>query len=200
MYATMVKNIFDEQTTGAGWANMERKRHAILSELVAPEMANVHGTMFGGVLLSLIDKAAYVAATRWSRLPCVTASLDQVSFLSPVEIGEYVSVHAEVFHVGRSSMTISIEAYAENLSGEERRTVCRCFATMVAIADGKPLPVPALECSTPDQKRTCLHGYLRKKLLQDRERELDALEKRISEMSDGEIAAALKSPHPTGLN
>jgi len=196
----MTKDIIDELRTDRRWTIMERKRHAILSELVAPEMANVHGTMFGGVLLSLVDKAAYVAATRWSRLPCVTASLDQVSFLSPVEIGEYVSVHAEVFHVGRSSMTISIEAFAENLAGEERRTVCRCFATMVAISGGQPLTVPPLECTTPDQQRTCLHGYLRKKLLQDRERELEALEKRISEMDDAEIAAALKSPHSTDMN
>lgn len=178
---------------------MERKKHAILSELVAPEMANVHGTMFGGVLLSLLDKAAYVAATRWSRAPCVTASLDQVSFLSPVQIGEYVSVHAEVFHVGTSSMTISIEAFAEDLRGGERRTVCRCFATMVAVHNGQPLAVPALECRTPDQKRACLHGFLRKKLLRAREQELDLLEKRISGMDDDSIETALSDPGAAGL-
>lgn len=175
---------------------MERKKHATLSELVAPEMANVHGTMFGGVLLSLLDKAAYVAATRWSRLPCVTASLDQVSFLSPVQIGEYVSVHAEVFHVGRSSMTIRVEAFAEQLQGGERRTVCKCFATMVAVANRKPLAVPPLEIRTPDQRRACLHGYLRKKLLRAREQELDLLEKEIATMDDASIKKALREAFP----
>lgn len=178
---------------------MERKKHAILSELVAPEMANVHGTMFGGVLLSLIDKAAYVAATRWSQSPCVTASLDQVSFLSPVEIGEYVTVHAEVFHVGRSSMTISIDAFAENLTGGQRRPVCECFATMVAVKEGRPWTVPSLECRTPDQRRACLHGYLRKKFLRARELELEQLARRINEMDDMTIEAALLDPDSCSL-
>jgi len=70
---------------------------------------------------------------------------------------------------------------------------------MVAVHNGQPLAVPALECRTPDQKRACLHGFLRKKLLRTREQELDLLEKRISGMDDDSIETALSDPGAGGL-
>lgn len=172
---------------------------AVLSELVSPEMANFHGTMFGGELLALVDKAAYVVATRWCGGDCVTASLDQVAFIEPVRIGELISLHAHIAYVGTSSMTIRIEVFAEELvSGQERR-VCECFATMVALEDGRPRRVPQLDCEGPEQKRDCLLGYLRKKLLRERQERLTGLSVRIEAMSDAEIVAALAAPDACGL-
>ncbi len=147
-----------------------------ISELVTPEMANFAGNLFGGVLLSLTDKAAYVCARRYSKKYCVTASLDQVSFLEPVYVGELITFHAHVVYVGKTSMSIEIIVTAENLSKRSIRKVSTCFAAMVAMKNGKPQKVPPLKCTTEEQKRNFQRAKLHRELAKEYAKKLKELE------------------------
>lgn len=132
------------------------RRETSLAELVTPQMANGHGTLFGGALLALVDKAAFVAAVRHSRMQCVTANFDKVEFLEPVAIGELVIVRARVVNVGNSSLSVRIRVDAEAMETGERRPVFSCFVTMVALQNGYPARVPRLEPQSEDEMRECL--------------------------------------------
>lgn len=125
-----------------------------LAELMMPHHANVLGKVFGGTILALLDKAAGAAAIRHAGQICVTATFDQVTFHSPIEIGELVRIVATVNAVGRSSMEIGVEVHAMNVRTSTTRHTNTCFVTMVAIDDeGRPTPVPPLLTETPEERR-----------------------------------------------
>ncbi len=127
---------------------------AMMSELMMPHHANNMGNVFGGVILSLVDRVAAVAATRHARRQCVTVSVDRVDFLQPIYLGELVTALASVNYVGRTSMELGIRIEAENLLTGERRHTNSCYVTYVAIDErGKPVPVPPVAPETEDQRR-----------------------------------------------
>ena len=114
-------------------------------ELVFPEQANHYGTLFGGTALSLMGKAAFVAATRRARRAVVMATSDKVQFHEPVRVGELVELTARVERVGRSSMTVIVEVVAEALVSGDRRVAMRGSFEMVAVDEhGRPTPVASL--------------------------------------------------------
>jgi acyl-CoA hydrolase len=131
-----------------------RESEAVMSELMMPQHANIMGNVFGGVLLSLVDRAAAVAAIRHARRPCVTVSVDKVNFREPIRVGELVTALARVNFTGRSSMEIGVKVIAENvLTGEQRHTNS-CYLTYVALDDhGAPMQVPPVVPETQDEKR-----------------------------------------------
>lgn len=131
-----------------------RESEAVMSELMMPQHANIMGNVFGGVLLSLVDRAAAVAAIRHARRPCVTVSVDKVNFREPIRVGELVTALARVNFTGRSSMEIGVKVIAENvLTGEQRHTNS-CYLTYVALDDhGAPMQVPPVVPETLDEKR-----------------------------------------------
>jgi acyl-CoA hydrolase len=131
-----------------------RESEAVMSELMMPQHANIMGNVFGGVLLSLVDRAAAVAAIRHARRPCVTVSVDKVNFREPIRVGELVTALARVNFTGRTSMEIGVKVMAENvLTGEQRHTNS-CYLTYVALDDhGQPTQVPPIVPETPDEKR-----------------------------------------------
>jgi acyl-CoA hydrolase len=111
-------------------------------EMIFPEQANHYGTLFGGHALSLMGKAAFVAATRRARAPVVMATSEKVEFHVPVRVGELVELTARVERVGRSSMTVTVDAISEGLTSGTRRLAVRGSFEMVAVdAAGKPAPV-----------------------------------------------------------
>ncbi|WP_298271870.1 hotdog domain-containing protein [uncultured Bradyrhizobium sp.] len=111
-------------------------------ELVFPDQANHYGTLFGGSALSMMGKAAFVAATRRARRAVVMATSDKVEFHDPVRVGELVELTARVERVGRSSMTVAVEVIAEALISGDRRTAMRGSFEMVAVDEqGRPTPV-----------------------------------------------------------
>lgn len=113
-------------------------------EVIFPEHANHYGTLFGGAALSLMGKAAFVAATRHARRPVVMASSEKAEFHSPVRLGELVELSAQVTRVGRSSMTVKVAMTAEDLMTGARRLAAQSAFEMVAVnADGRPIPAPA---------------------------------------------------------
>ncbi|WP_050420476.1 acyl-CoA thioesterase [Bradyrhizobium tropiciagri] len=114
-------------------------------ELVFPDQANHYGTLFGGSALSMMGKAAFVAATRRARRAVVMATSDKVEFHDPVRVGELVELTARVERVGRSSMTVAVEVIAEALISGDRRTAMRGSFEMVAVDElGRPTPVAPL--------------------------------------------------------
>ena len=112
--------------------------------MIFPDQANHYGTLFGGNALSLMGKAAFVAATRRARAPVVMARAEKTDFHVPIRVGEIVEICAQVVRVGRSSMTVDVEMIAEVLLSGARRLAVRGAFEMVAVdASGRPLPLPS---------------------------------------------------------
>jgi acyl-CoA hydrolase len=119
-----------------------------------PEHANNLGNVFGGVILSMMDKTAAIAAFRHSRASVVTASIDRVDFREPIHPGDLVIMKASVNFAGRSSMEVGVRVEAEELLTGRRRHTNSCYLTFVAVdGDGHPIPVPALLPETEDELR-----------------------------------------------
>jgi uncharacterized protein (TIGR00369 family) len=111
-------------------------------EIVFPTNTNSQGTLFGGHALSLMDRLAFIVASRFARKPVVTASSDKVEFLTPVKEGDLIELIGRISRVGRTSITVEIEMYAEDLLSGERRLCTTGRSVMVAVdADGRPTPV-----------------------------------------------------------
>jgi uncharacterized protein (TIGR00369 family) len=125
-----------------------------MTELMMPNMANVLGNVFGGVILSLVDRVAAVAAIRHARKPCVTVSIDRVDFHEPIHVGELVVAHASVNYVGRTSMEVGVRVEAENLVSGEKRHTNSCYLTYVAVdSEGHPVAVPPVRPNTELERR-----------------------------------------------
>jgi acyl-CoA hydrolase len=114
-------------------------------QLVFPGDTNHLGQLFGGNAMSLMGKAAYIAATRHCGVDVGMAASDKVDFIAPTEEGELLDVAAEVREVGTSSMRVGVRAEAENLMTGDRRLVGEGEYVMVALSEaGRPTPVRAL--------------------------------------------------------
>lgn len=117
-----------------------------LTEIVFPEDTNPYGSLFGGRLVSLMDKAAFLCATRHARKNCVTASMDRLDFLAPIGEGYIVEIEARINYVSRSSMEIELNVSAEDTLSGKHLQACHAYFTLVALdSTGKPSPVPPLE-------------------------------------------------------
>lgn len=125
-----------------------------LVQIVRPEDANPLGIAFGGKVVQWMDTAAAIAATRHARKPVVTASIDSLSFLSPIKIGDFVVIRAQVNYTGRTSMEVGVTIDSENpLTGEQKRTTSG-YLTFVALDEhGHPTPVPPVIPETAEEKR-----------------------------------------------
>ena len=124
------------------------------SELMMPHHANNLGHVFGGVMLSMMDKTAAVAAFRHCRLNVVTASIDRVDFREPIHVGDLVVMKASVNFVGRTSMEVGVRVEAEELLTGRRRHTNSCYLTFVAVdRNGRPIEVLPVLPETPDEQR-----------------------------------------------
>ena len=136
-----------------------------LTELMIPSYSNFGGKIHGGHILSLMDKVAYVCAAKHSDGYCITASIDVVNFLAPVEVGELVSLMASVNYVGNTSMIIGIRVISENLKTHVVKHTNTSYFTMVAIGDdNKPKQVPGLLLKSQDDIRRFSQALNRKEL------------------------------------
>lgn len=130
--------------------------------LLLPADGNPMGTVFGGVILDQIDRAAYIAGVRHADGICLTASFDRVDFLRPVYVGDIVHFNAQVTYVGTSSMEIWIRVEAERPGVRGRTAVGNAFVTMVAVDDAKrPRPVAPLALETAEDRRLFAEGEAR---------------------------------------
>jgi len=142
-----------------------RYSQTTITELMIPAYANFGGKIHGGLLLSLMDKVAYVCASKHSSTYCVTVTVDQVEFLQPVEVGELVSFHASVNYVGRSSMVVGIRVEALNVKTHAVKHTNSSFFTMVAKDDNdKPTPVPKLILENKEEVKRFIESMRMKEI------------------------------------
>ena len=121
---------------------MTERRDPAIRVVAMPADANAYGDIFGGWLLSLMDNGAGLTAARRSKGRAVTVAIDAMVFHAPVKVGDEVSVYAEIERVGRTSMTISVEAWRRERHLEEQIRVTEAKFTFVAIDEqGRPRPV-----------------------------------------------------------
>ena len=108
-----------------------------------PRDTNAQGTIFGGVILSLIDQAAYVEALRQSHHRYVTVAVREVEFHQPVFVGDILSLYASAVHVGRTSLTIRVRVTAARRQTPDTIvSVTEAEVILVATDDsGRPMPV-----------------------------------------------------------
>ena len=109
--------------------------------VMMPRDTNPQGSIFGGVLLSLIDEAAFVEARRQAEHSYGTVAMNGVEFHRPVFVGDVLSLWAQTTRIGRTSITVHVVVHAVHPGGEETR-VTEADVTLVAIdAEGRPVPV-----------------------------------------------------------
>ena len=141
----------------------------LITELMIPSYANFGGKIHGGTILSLMDKVAYACSAKHAGGYCVTASMNVVDFLAPVEVGDLVHLHASVNHVGTSSVTVGVRVEAESIiTGEVRHTNSSYF-TMVCLDEKtkKTKPVPGLILENREDMRRFLEAMKRKELVME---------------------------------
>jgi acyl-CoA hydrolase len=135
-----------------------------LVELVLPNDANTMGNVLGGRVLHWIDLAAAIVAHRHCRTEAVTASMDEVSFLAPIRVGQIAVIAACMTFVGRTSMEIRVDVQSEDLMSGERRRTSTAYLTFVAVdKNGRPADVPPLLLETEEEKREARAAEARRK-------------------------------------
>lgn len=124
------------------------------TELMLPSHSNFSGKIHGGYLLQLMDQIAFASASKYSGMYCVTASVDTVDFLNPVEIGELLTLKASVNYVGNSSMIVGIRVVSENIQTGKVKHCNSSYFTMVAKDEnGINAKVPTLILSNLEEVR-----------------------------------------------
>ena len=124
------------------------------THLVMPGEANNLGTAFGGMIMEWTDVAGAMAAMRHARLPVVTVSIDQLTFLAPIRSGHMALLTAQVNAVFSTSMEVGVEVSSEDPMTGERRKCCDAFLTFVALgSDRRPVPVPPLIVEPAEERR-----------------------------------------------
>ncbi len=121
-------------------------------QLVLPNDTNPLGNVLGGTVMHWIDVVAAVTAHRHARRICVTASMDDLSFVAPIRMGQVARLSARVTFTAKSSIEIQVDVTAEELDTGARRHTSTAFLTFVAIDEaGRPVPVPPLLVGPDDE-------------------------------------------------
>ena len=147
-----------------------------ITELMIPSYSNFGGKIHGGILLSLMDKVAYVCAAKHAGNYCVTASIDTVDFLAPVEVGDLVSLMASVNYVGKTSLVIGIRVISENIKTNQVFHTNTSYFTMVAKNEqNQPILVPGLILENRNHVRRFFEARRRKQLKQNYKQEAEQI-------------------------
>jgi acyl-CoA hydrolase len=136
---------------------------SVLVRWMGPTDANSAGFVHGGTIMRYCDEAAGLAAVRHSARRCVTAGMDRMTFNEPVNISDVVSFKATVNAAWRTSLEVGVRVEAENPRTRTVRHTTTAYLTMVAIDDdGRPMPVPPLQCTTEAEHRREREAQLRR--------------------------------------
>lgn len=124
-----------------------------MTELLLPNDTNNLGRALGGAVLHWMDICGAISGMRFANKQVVTASMDHVDFIAPIDLGEVAVVQAYVFNTGRTSVDVKVDVRAEDpKSGEERKTTASYFTFVALDEDGKPTPVPKVDCPTDEEE------------------------------------------------
>jgi acyl-CoA hydrolase len=116
--------------------NPRPRKHSVVitrTELVLPFMTNVHGTMFGGRVLEMMDMTCGIAAMRFCRKPVVTISSEHVDFKVPIRAGSIIEMKAKVVYTGTTSMTIKVTVHSQHPAEDASRLCTTGFFNFVAL-------------------------------------------------------------------
>lgn len=128
-------------TPPAGSEPGPNDRRLALRVVTQPRDTNVYGTIFGGVILSYIDQAAFVEARRHGAHRWVTAAMDRIDFKAPVHVGDIVSFFARTVKKGTKSVTVAVDVEAERFTSGHVVPVTSASAVMVSVdCEGRPIP------------------------------------------------------------
>ena len=121
---------------------LPKGREVVLRVVPMPSDANYTGDIFGGWIMSQVDIAGSIPALRLARGRIATVAVNSFTFKQPVLIGDLVSFYAEIVRVGRTSITVDVEVYAERRTLQEVVKVTEATLTYVAVDDKRrPRPV-----------------------------------------------------------
>ena len=125
-----------------------RPQETRIVEMVFPNQTNHYGTLFGSDALRLMDIAAFVTASRHARRPVVTASSERIDFRVPVRQGQLAEVVGRVIDTGRTSLTVEVELWPEDLLTGKRELCTKGSFVLVAVDEqGRPTPIVSAESS-----------------------------------------------------
>ena len=142
------KNIEDSQLT--------------ITELMLPSHSNFSGKIHGGHILNLMDQIAFACASKHSSNYCVTASVNKVDFLNPIEVGELLTLKASVNYTGRTSMVIGLRVESENIRTGKTKHCNSSYFTMVAKDENeKSTPIPGIILTSKDEIRRYARSIVR---------------------------------------
>lgn len=140
-----------------------KESFVVMNELVLPNDTNVFGNLMGGRLMYWMDIAAGISASRHCNAPCMTASVDNLSFKNPIKLGNVVNIEAKVTRAFNTSMEIHIRVWGEDSLHQYRYESNEAYFTFVALdPNRKPRPVPPVLPETEDEKRL-YEGALRRR-------------------------------------
>lgn len=131
-----------------------RESASEIAEFALPIYANPLGYLLGGRIMHLVDLAAATAAMRHARRSVVTASVDSMTFLHPVRIGQLVTLKSSVNRVFRTSLEVGVRVTVEDLKTGDIQHTNSCFLTFVALDEsGRPVEIPPVVPETETEKR-----------------------------------------------
>lgn len=140
-----------------------------MSLLMTPEHSNFGGKIHGGYILMLMDQIAFACASKHSSRYCVTASVNKVDFLHPVEVGELLHLKASINYTGTTSMVVGLRIETENILTGQREHCNSSYFTMVARnEDGTGAKVPGLLLTSLDEVRRFARSIERKHQAEER--------------------------------
>lgn len=153
-----------------------------ITELMLPQHSNFGGKVHGGYILSLMDQIAFACASKHSQTYCVTASVNRVDFLNPIDVGELVTLRASVNYTGRTSMVIGVRVEAESVTSGKKRHCNSSYFTMVAKDEnGKNVEVPGLLLTNKEELRRFARSVERKMAVRKRDTKYDNQKSKVDD-------------------
>ncbi len=135
-----------------------------VNRLVLPEDTNIFGALYGGRLVEWMDNIASITAFKHARKKVVTGSIDNLFFLSPINLGYIVTIHTFITYVTRSTMEVEIDVQTENVETGDKKVTTRAYFTYVATDEnGRAVEIPGLLLQTPEEEKRFSEGQTRSK-------------------------------------
>ncbi|MDC6365041.1 MULTISPECIES: acyl-CoA thioesterase [Flavobacteriaceae] len=156
-----------------------------ITELMLPSHSNFGGKVHGGHVLNLMDQIAFACASKHSQSYCVTASVNRVDFLNPIEVGELVTLKASINFTGKTSMVVGVRVESENITTGEVKHCNSSYFTMVAKGEnGENKKIPGLILKSKQDIRRFARSKERKLSANQRDSKYDSTNFKVNEYLD----------------